>query len=188
MRDRDQYIAEIERIVGDPVPGDGKIETSFHSSTAEESRALSKRLALMQKELRLLRKDASADARTIRASHVAQRSNVQAGFWAGALGGRGGAARDRKNKRLQSKAQEEAAVQSHLTIAAMIDTLLVQIDHAKLQTDQHIRDNPTPKASGRSTKPVDAAAGIRALKEMLDEGLITEDEYASKKADLLARM
>ena len=73
MRDRDQYIAEIERIVGDPVPGDGKIETSFHSSTAEESRALSKRLALMQKELRLLRKDASADARTIRASHVAQR-------------------------------------------------------------------------------------------------------------------
>ena len=186
MRERDWYIAEIERIIGDPLPGDGKIEASFHTDDAVEAKDLLKRMTVMQRELRNLRREATTDMREIRGYYVSQRSNVEAGFFASAFGGRGGAARDRKNKREQSKAEEAGALAGHDAITAMIDDLLVQLDRAKHQTEVFARENapakPTPK---QKTDPI---AQIKGLKDLLDAGLITQEDYDAKKAELLARM
>lgn len=190
MRSPADYVTEIERIVGDPVRGDGKIEASFSTETAAEARDLIKRLALMQRELRLVKKEVRMEIRDVKSAFVSQRSNVQAGFWASALGGRGGAARDRKNKREEAKAKEGSAVAGHEGVDRMIDQLLFQIDQAKHNAERFVREN-TPvreKAAPTATRRQDPAELLRALKKMQDEGLIDDVEFQTKRAEILARI
>ena len=190
MRDAMSYFGEIERIIGDPVPGDGKIDMSFSVDTPAEARDLQKRLALMQKELRLLKAQVRDDIREVKAQFVAQRANVQAGFMAGLLGGRGGAARDRKNKREQAKRNEASTIGPHEQVARIIDSLLLQMDQAKHTADGIVKSappEPKVRAASTSTKG-DPAAQMRALKQMLDEGLITQQEHDEKRADILKRI
>lgn len=187
MRAPMEYFAEIERIVGDPVRGDTSISVSFEAETVAEARDLQKRLGLMQRELRLLKKEVKTDIREIKAHYVSQRSNVQAGFWASALGGRGGAARDRKGKREDAKRQEAQAVFGYEEIDRSIDSMLFQIDQAKLNADRMVKSaapEPKPRAAALGAKG-DPAERLRALKTLLDQGLITQEEHDQKRADIL---
>jgi hypothetical protein len=192
MREPESYVAEIERITGDPVPGDGQIETHFSWETPEEARQLKRRLDLMQKELRLLKKEVRADMAEIKSAHVLGRSNVQAGFFASAFGS---AAKDRAYKRDQLKVAEAQGLHGHRIVDNAVDQLLFQIDQTKdklsLSIAQAKAEAPVRRAHAPAAAPAveDAVvAQMRQLKQLHDEGIISGEDYEAKKAEILSRM
>ena len=48
--------------------------------------------------------------------------------------------------------------------------------------------DPTPAATASPTQPDDIPARLRELAALHDEGILTPEEYETKKADLLSRM
>lgn len=80
---------------------------------------------------------------------------------------------------VQLKSGDEAVFQSHTWLALDLKAKLAPI------TSQ-LRKLQSATAAGGS--PVSAADELRKLAELRDSGIVTEAEFESKKADLLARM
>lgn len=192
MREPSELVADIERIIGDEAPGDGHISVQFTWDGPDEARALSQRLVLMQKELRIVKKESQESIREIKALGVENRSKVQPGFVSSLFLGSRGSARYRAQQRQDSKKGETQLTTGYRRVNEIIDQILFQIDTAKHQTDATIRETkaeaPTVPVKRASAKTVDPIEQIRGLKQLLDEGLISQDEYDSKRKDILARI
>lgn len=121
-------VHELERITGDSL-ADGELNLHFAWGSRAEGKALVGRLRIMQKELRILKRQVRERMADVRGDHVASRQGVQAGFVA-SMFGRQSATRDRINKRERSKLAEAQALGPWSNAANMIDRMLLTIDGA----------------------------------------------------------
>ena len=137
--DATEYRAKMESILGSPMV-DNQIRLNLKWNTAEEAKRLLAQIRQQQKELRFIKKEIVLDMKQLRSAYTAQKSEVQAGFWA-SLAGRKSAGHDRASKRENLRRQELNALSSYQVIASLIDNALVSLDGAKLKLDVWIREN-----------------------------------------------
>jgi hypothetical protein len=119
----------------------GKIQVEIHADNVEEARLMLKQLRQQQKEIRFIKKQISADVKTIRGRYQQAIANVGSGpglsgFIFGkknATGLKASQKRDLRNKQSRELEPYEQAKQ-------VIDNLLVQLDSAKLTIEKYLME------------------------------------------------
>ena len=137
MPSANEYQRRTEEILGSKISS-GALSLKFSWETPDEAKTLLKKILLMQKELRLVKKDISATTKEIRSTFTAKKAEVGTGIGAGLMAGLLGKktagksnAIDKENLRRQQVAQ----ISPYEAIAGTIDNILIQHDKAKLQIE-----------------------------------------------------
>ena len=141
MASANHYKEQIWEIIGEKPNRKGIIKISFSFETIPEAKNFLAKIRLMQKRLRLLKKEVNAEMKSIRSNYSAKVSNVQAGFGSSLLFGKGTAKSLAASKKREIKAQRNRTLLPYEGVKRIIDRTLVETDSAKLQVSTWLESN-----------------------------------------------
>ena len=116
----------------------------LHWESVEEAKLRKAEVAQMQKEIRLVKKQLSAHMREINSAYTSERTKVGKGFGAAFLGGLFGkksVGKVNASQRDSLRLQQLEARRPYESMGRMIDSVLLQLDQAKLQIDSWMVDS-----------------------------------------------
>ncbi len=126
------FFARVETIIGSSYKKRQGIELRIACKTVDDAKQQLVTIRQMQKELRLVKKELGYAKRTIRSSYTTAKVKIGKGFRNGLIRSR---SVDRANalRRNQVRIKERQALVPFESVERLIDSLLVQMDHAKSQ-------------------------------------------------------
>ncbi len=116
----------------------GKLSLSFTWDTPAEAKTQLNKIRLMQKELRLVKKDINTTMKAIRSAFVAKKAEVGKGLSAGLMTGLFGkktAGKANATEKENLRRRQVAEISPYEAVARTIDSALIQLDKAKLQIE-----------------------------------------------------
>jgi hypothetical protein len=137
MPSANEYQNRVAQILGSHFSF-GKLSLKFTWETPAEAKAQLNKIHLMQKELRLVKKDISITMKAIRSTFVAKKTEVGKGFGAGVMTGLFGkkaAGRSNAIEKENLRRRQVAELSPYEAVARTIDDVLVQLDKAKIQIE-----------------------------------------------------
>ena len=155
MNSRDNLMARIRSAVGELGAGDD-FEPVIKWDSYHEGRQLISRIRGVQKELRGIRRDATASMGSVRSEFVTARANVGSGLGAGlasAFLGKKAATVINKVHRASLKDEQSNAVEQFREVQRLVDQLLNRLESIKMQIEfsPEFKNRDAPKQSGSST-------------------------------------
>jgi len=135
MASPESYLAKVEEILGVPIE---KVDgLQFNWETPAEGKQQLARIRLLMQQLRLVKKDVSAEMGGIRSPFRARSRSVRAGFLA-VFSGRKAAGRDRARKREQLGKDREKALGPYERVLRLIDEAIAGLRGVELQIKSQI--------------------------------------------------
>lgn len=134
--DFNTFQQRVSTILGVPYDGEGW-RLSLTSDTPAEAKLLLAGIRQWQKELRLLKKEITADLRELRAIYDQQAASVQPSAWS-IFGKKGTFRQMAADKKRAIRSDRDHASRKMEEMKQTVDSLLVQLDRAKLHFMEEI--------------------------------------------------
>lgn len=121
----------------------GVVSLRIEASTKAEAKEALKRVRQLQQELRQVKREIALDVKTIRAHYRERKESAAAGSSAilTLFGKRGAAGQVRASERRTLTSEADRQIRGYEDVKLTIDDLLTQMDKAKAQIEQYIREN-----------------------------------------------
>ncbi|MEJ5240073.1 MAG: hypothetical protein WHS87_02635 [Anaerolineales bacterium] len=135
-----EYLSRIEEILGKHFVS-RKMHLQFTWNTPEEAKQHLAQIRLMQKQLRLVKKELNATIKMIRSNFAARKAQVGTGFGSGLMAGLAGKRTVGKMNvvaRENLRREQMKALSPYESVSRTIDEILVQLDRIKIQIESSI--------------------------------------------------
>jgi hypothetical protein len=173
----DEHLARVEQLLGGRIT-DG-VELRLRWSSPVEAKRHLKRIGLIQRQLRLIKKEVGADARQARIIYANERARVGTGlgaFLTIALAGRRTAGRVNAARRQGMRIDQLEAQAPYETLRTAIDAVLAQLEQVKIQIEAALLGDPpsavpnAPPTDGRPGAPDPAPPQVPTTSRALPSG------------------
>ena len=136
------------------------------ASNVEEAKACITRIRTIQRDLRQIKKAINLEIKGIRAEYRDRIANAGSGTAAvfSLFGKRGAAGSIRADAKRAMAAERDAAIEPYETEKFRIDDVLNQLDAAKIQFNDFIRDNKPEQSPGSASGRFCTNCGAKAAK------------------------
>ena len=131
MPSASHYKRQIWEIIGVKPNWRGKILREFTWNDYPTAKNLLSRIRLIQKRLRLLKKEVNFESKAIRSKYRGQISRTQAGLGSTLLLGKGNAKSLAAAKKRDIRAKQNSEIAPYEGVKGIIDTLLLETDVTK---------------------------------------------------------
>lgn len=139
-----EYYQRVNQILGTDIQ-DGRLNLSFKWETPGEAKILLSKIRIMQKELRLVKKDLAFDIQSIRSGYITSKAKVGQGAGSAIsslLLGRKVVGRGNAWERESLRRQQISHLSPYESVKRLLDTILLELDKVKIKIESE--KNPSP--------------------------------------------
>lgn len=135
------YMGKFKSIFGMPEDSD-RMEFSIDLDTPVKAKVALGKIIIMQKELRLLKKEINAEIKVIRAKYAEEISRVGTDFWSSLVRTRS-TIKVNSLKKNSIKKDQLSEIEPYNELIRIIDNNMIVLDKAKIDIKENLREDLT---------------------------------------------